>query len=187
MQTSTLYLTELVDNDSGDRKTAQKIIQGSKNGWFDYNDLATSITPLVVLAEQFTKIPNDTLGPFTNLAFKPEGITSLWNPVTSQFEWNYLEFGDMVDIRVDLEVTTESPNQTVELELVLGIGSGGEYSIPFANETEKNAGALDLNRFNGIYMGDPTTKNYPSEFRIKSDSNLTVKTRGFYIRVIKKS
>jgi hypothetical protein len=156
-------------------------------GLFDYNDLATSTTPISVTGGTgFVTITNDGLGSFTNKTYKPFGFSDIWNTSTNQFDWSDLSLGDMVDIRIDLEVTTTSPNQEVEVDLFLAFGDVSEYSIPFFKGSFKNADTHDINRFNGIYMGDSTTLSNPAEFMIASDDDCTVLVRGWYVKVIKR-
>ena len=37
------------------------------NGFADYNDAVTTVTPIILTANTWTDIPNDGLGSFTNL------------------------------------------------------------------------------------------------------------------------
>jgi hypothetical protein len=154
-------------------------------GLFDYNDLSTSTTPISVTggAESVT-ITNDGLGQYTNKTYKPEGFSDIWNSSTNKFDWSDLSLGDMIDIRIDIKVTTTSPNQDVNVYLVLASGDINEYTIPFFKGSFKNAGVHDINRFNGIYMGDDATLSNPSEFVIASDDDCTVLVRGWYVKVI---
>jgi len=155
-------------------------------GFFDYNDAATSTTPInVVGGGGFVKLTNDEAGPFTNKAYAPAGVTDVWDAVANEFDFTQLKLGDMVDFRLDLTVTTTSPNQDVDVRLFLGVGAG-EYSIPFVLTNIKSTGTVNLNRYNGIYMGDTNSLNNPGEFRIQSDSNATVVVNGWYVKIIKR-
>ncbi len=155
-------------------------------GFFDYNDLTTQSTAISVTGGAgFVNITNDEAGPNTNKLFPPTGITDVWDSTAMEFDWTQLKLGDMVDIRVDLTVTTTSPNQTIDLRLFLGVG-GSEYSIPFEEAIVKSSGTFIVNRFNGIYMGDTNTLNNPGEFRIASDGNATVVVTGWYCKIIKR-
>lgn len=68
----------------------------------------------------------------------------------------------------------------------MATGSGGTYDILFAKTQFKTAGEQPINRFNGVYMGDLNTKNFPARFKIRSDAAATVKVNGWYCRVIRK-
>lgn len=157
-------------------------------GWWDYNDLATSTTPISVPStETFVNLTNDGLGPFTNKAYKLSSVTDIWNSTTNRFDFSGLELGDTVDIRLDLQVTTTDPNQDIDIVMELGEGTAGAYQLPFINQNYKTAKAHDVIRFNSIYLGDTNTKDNPALFKIKSDGDADVKVNGWYCRVIKKS
>ena len=47
------------------------------NGFADYNDALTTVTPIVLTANTWTDITNDGLGSFTNLNSLPFGVTQL--------------------------------------------------------------------------------------------------------------
>jgi len=128
-------------------------------------------------------IPNDTLGPFTNRNFRPDGVTDVWNPDTGLFDWTDLKLGDMVDIRLDLAITTTSPNQTVIVELLVAV-DGFEYVIPFVQANVKTVGTYPVNRYNGIYMGDENTLLRGAKFRIRSDAAATMVVNGWYCKLL---
>jgi hypothetical protein len=153
-------------------------------GFIDYNDAATAVTPLTFTTGVPITLTNDTLGPFTNTAYPPTGVTSIY--ANNQFDWSQLSLGDMLDIRVDVEVTTASPNQEVKLEIKLGIGAS-EYSIQFLDIFEKIAGAHRLVAFSSIYMGDSNTLDNPAEFILESDGNGSIKVNGWYCQIIKRT
>jgi len=157
-----------------------------RGGVIDYNDLATTTTPISVSSGLVdVDITNDGLGSFTNKAYAPVGVTDIWDSTTNLFDFSQLAVGDMVDIRLDLTVTTTSPNQLVEIDLVLGVG-GFQYSIPFSRNSYKNASAQNVNRYNGIYMGDLNTLNNPAKFVVRSDSPALIVVNGWYCKILKR-
>ena len=161
-------------------------IDNFKGGFFDYNDVATQSTPIVVTGGGgFVKLTNDEQGAFTNKDYPPAGVTDIWDSINNRFDFSELNLGDMIDLRLDLEVTTTSPNQELDIRLFLGIGQS-EYSVPFVKLTYKTAGAQAINRFNGIYIGNLVTLNGFGEFRIASDANATVKVNGWYCKIIRR-
>ena len=108
-------------------------VDNCRVGFFDYNDQATKTTPINVPGN-LTKviITNDGAGPFTNLNYKPTNVPNIWDTTTNFFDFTNLKLGDMVDIRLDVSVTTQTPNQQVIIDLDVAIG-GSAYSIPFEN------------------------------------------------------
>ena len=155
-------------------------------GFADYNDAATAITPLVVTGGGGdVQITNDTLGAFTNTAYLPSGVTSIWNSTTNQFDFSQLSLGDMIDIRLELKPTIAGQNSEVEIDLELGVG-GSPYTISFGRQSFKTSGVKRIDRFNGIYMGDSNTLNNPGRFLIRSDTNLDLVVSGWYVKIIRK-
>lgn len=155
-----------------------------RGGFYDYND-SGSATVNVPTGLVNVDITNDAAGAFTNRNFPVIGISDVWNETTNRFDWSQLKAGDMVDIRLELFVTTTSPNQLVIVDLQLAEG-GFDYPISFANNVYKNAGVQTINRFNSIYMGDANTLDNPAKFVIRSDAAATVTVSGWYCRVLKR-
>ena len=150
-----------------------------KNGIFDYNDTATSITPISVSGGAgFVDLTNNELGPFTNKLYPPDGVTDIWNASTNEFDFNQLPLGSKVDIRIDLLVTTLSPNTQVDIALGLGVG-GSPYDIQWVDVFEKSAGAHRITVSDFIYIGDLNTKNNPAKFKIEADGNCSVIVNGW--------
>jgi hypothetical protein len=148
-------------------------------GMLDYNDLATATTPISVPGTStFIDIPNDGAGPNTNKLFKVDGVTDLWNAGTGLFDWSDLTLGDQVNIRLDLEVTTSSPNQTVIVRLLVAVG-GSPYNLLYAEQNFKDTGPHEINRFSMIYMGDTNTINNGAKFQISSDATADLEVRGW--------
>lgn len=156
-----------------------------KVGFFDYNDTGTAQS---VLVNTFTKLTNDTLGSFTNTSYTPTGVTDIWDEINNQIDFSQLSLGDTVDIRVDVDVTTTSPNQDISIQLLMAVGSGASYPIELDFMSPKSSGTYKILSYNGIYMGDTNTLNFPAEIQLKSDTAITsgIVVNGWYIRVIKR-
>lgn len=157
-------------------------------GFYDYNDTATSGAPIsVTAASGWVKLTNNGLGANSTSVFGLPRVAPVWiGGSTNQFRWSDLSLGDTVDIRVDVTVTTASPNTDVALALFLGVGSGSEYPIIFMpSRSFKSAGTYQITEFNSVYMGNALTVSNPAEFRIKTDGNATVVVNGWYVRVLK--
>jgi len=156
-------------------------------GFADYNDNATSGTPLNVTGGGAAVVlTNDTLGAYTNTQFLPEGVSRLWDASTNNFDWSDLKAGDMVDIRADITVTTSSSNTAIDVLLHLGTG-GSAYTIPFIQDYNfKASGTYQKVMFNSIYMGDANTLNNGGQFKITADANCTVVVNGWYVRCLRR-
>jgi len=156
-------------------------------GFADYNDNATSGTPLNVTGGGAAVVlTNDTLGAYTNTQFLPEGVSRFWDASTNNFDWSDLKAGDMVDIRADITVTTSSSNTAIDVLLHLGTG-GSAYTIPFIQDYNfKASGTYQKVMFNSIYMGDANTLNNGGQFKITADANCTVVVNGWYVRCLRR-
>lgn len=158
----------------------------TKVGFIDYNDAATATTPLLHIGGIDTKLTNDGLGPFTNRLYLPEGITDVWDPINNQFDWTELSLGDMVDLRVDIDVTTTSINQEVDIEINLAVGSGGQYALALDAISRKSVDTYKMVSFTGGYAGDLNTLNFPAEIILKSTDNCLIRVNGWYVKIIRR-
>lgn len=153
-------------------------------GFADYNDSGSS-QPITVVASPVV-LQNDGAGLYSNKLFLPQGVTDVWDVIGDQFDWSELKTGDMIDIRLDIVMTTVSPNTTIDINLHLGAG-GGAYIIPFiTKKILKSAGAHNINRFNGIYIGDTNTLDNGGQFKIIVDQDCSAVVNGWYIKIIRK-
>lgn len=154
-------------------------------GIFDYRDQATSTTPISVSANTSTIITNDGAATDTYKKLPDTGVTDLYNTSTNRFEFSDLTVGDMIDIRLDLEITTTVNNQVFSIDLELGQG-GTVYTVPFiVDQEKKTSGATSVIRYNGIYMKDANTINNTGQFKIISPDALTVEVHGWYCKLMK--
>ena len=107
-----------------------------KGGFIDYNDTSTTASPLVLVADTWTTIPNDGLGAFTNKTYKPEGVTELMDTSTGALDTTDLVLGSSILVRNDFSVTPNTNNSLLEFRYTLGTGAGA-YTL------EKLIGRLD--------------------------------------------
>lgn len=158
---------------------------GTHVGFADYNDLATATTPLsIVGGASAIYIPNDASGPQTTEVYLPAGITSVWDGLAGKFDFSQLSNGDMLDIRLALEVTTTSANQTVNVDLEMATDSVSPFDVHFITSNFKTAGTYQISRFNGIYVGSDFVRLNKARFKMDSDSNATVRVLGWYCKVL---
>lgn len=150
-----------------------------KVGFFDYNDTATTGTPIVVTGGGgFVFLTNNELGAFTNKLYPPYGVTDVWDASLNQFDFNELSLGSKMHYRIDLSLTTTAANQEVNLSIDLAIG-GSAYSLSVAQRQYKTAGAYPLVISSYVYMGDANTRDNPAKFKISSPNNATVVVNGW--------
>jgi len=157
-------------------------------GIVDYNDATTSVTPIALTTNTWTTITNDGAGAFTNTAYLPEGVTSLMDTATGEFDFSQLSLGDNAFVRNDFTVTPNTNNALLSLRYQLG-ASGASYTL------ETIIGRLDSGsgqpyRFSltpqMIYMGDTNTKDNPVKLQIKLSSNGSVVNAGSSIGIVRR-
>lgn len=155
-------------------------------GWEDYNDSGSPQSLTQNVAHYLT---NDATGGNTNITYKLPSSQGIWNPTLNQFEFNEggLVIGDVLDIRVDVEFTTAGINHTLVTEMILAIGSGVEFSIPFDPVEYDTAGTFRKTLSGKFYIGSANVLNYPAKIRVTSDgSGDSVKVNGWFVKSFKR-
>lgn len=185
-------IVEVVSNSNKVVEIVQRGAQGVSpfdDGFIDYNDTSTTASPLVLLADTWTTIPNDGLGAFTNKNFLPKGVTDLMDNTTGAIDPTQLALGDDFIVRNDFRVSPNINNALLKFRYQLGNG-GNEYNL------ETNLGRLDdgsgkYYRYSlttdYIYMGDLNTLNNPIKLQVNLSTDGTLINAGSVIRVFKGS
>jgi len=165
-------------------------ISGGGGGFIDYNDTNTSTSPVTLLANTWTTIPNDGLGAFTNKNYKPNGVTELMNTSTGAIDPTELNLGDSILIRNDYTITPSTNNALLKFRYGLGdVSAGNNYTL------EKIVGRLDSGSgidyreslvTDLIYMGDLNTRDNPIYLQVNLSSDGTLVNAGSVIQVIKR-
>lgn len=155
-------------------------------GWSDYNDLATTSTPIpLTVAGTFYPLTNDGAGAFSTNVFKIPSHSEIWDTTANEFDFSSLKVGDTIDFRLDYTVITSGVNRDIETELQLAIGSAGPYSLNMDFRPFKAAGTYQIIRWHSIYIGDTNTLNFPAKFATRSDgTGDTIIVNGWYVRTM---
>jgi hypothetical protein len=160
---------------------------GFSGGWADYADVATTGTPINVTAVPAV-LTNDGLGVDTKTAYLPiggNGITQLWDTSSNGFDFSDLNVGDMLDIRMDIDVIIASINTVVDVNL--HVGSGGSITVPFiSDQNYKATGTFEVIRYMGIYIGSTDVRDNLAQLKISADKNCTCTVNGWYIKAIRR-
>lgn len=164
----------------------QKSLRKSNIWFFDYNDLATQTTPIsVTWWAGYVDLTNDWEWPQTNKDNAPVWITDIFNVETWEFDFSQLLIWDMVDIRLDIEVTTAWHRQVIDVIIDVAILTVSNFSTHFLTSTYlKSAWTYSINEFIGWYIWNDYIRNNPAKIKIKSDWDCTVKVNGWYCKVI---
>ena len=150
-------------------------------GYALYED--SRVTTTTLAADVLTIIPNDALGTNTTNAYLPLGVTNLWNPGTSSFDFSELAVGDAVEMRIIVQPTTASNNTEIELDLFLGSG-GAQYKVPFiTTQNFQFAGLFEATRYTSFPIRDEDTRTSPAQFKAIADKNCTLQTDDFFVKV----
>lgn len=160
-------------------------LEGNTAGWMDYNDTTGSVA---VSAETWTTIPNNGLGPFTNTAYGPKGVSQLLDTSTGAIDPTELNLGDIIFIRNDFTVIPQTNNTSLDFRYSLGDGAGS-YTL------EQQLGRLDRGagiayrfslRIDSIYMGDANTRDNPIQLHVKCSGAATLTNAGSVIEVVRR-
>lgn len=154
-------------------------------GWGSYFN--GDQTPIAIPANTETKLTLTTTGGTEREEYLPLGVSGLWNSTTSQFDFTSLEVGDMVDLRVDGSLTNSGFNESFVLNLQVGIGSPGEFTLPFTSGNRLFAGTAAVSRYNGIFIGSESAKNFPAELRVVTTDAASGFLHDIYIKVLKRT
>jgi hypothetical protein len=178
----------LIANGSGSASFQNPPYSLAEVGWYDYNDTATTTTPIAItLANTFYDLTNNKLGAQTTNAYGVSDTVDLWNSATNRFDFSNLPLGSVVTTRVDLNWTTASANNSLEVDFEFAIGSGASFYLPVLGPAYVKAAAN--NRFvveRSFYIGNNNIKNYPARLCAKNDTTgSTIIVNGFYSVVSK--
>ena len=156
-------------------------------GFADYNDTSTASTPVAIVADTWTTLPNDGLGGFSQEQL-PTGITTLLDPSTGAIDISELpQYSDLI-IRPDFTVTPNSNNAALEFRFLLGTGAG-EYTLPTSFGRLDQGAGVEYRRStisHYIYAGDSNTIDNPIYLQIKLSASGTLVNAGMAIKVYKR-
>ena len=183
-------LNQTINNNADDAEQRLANVEGKifgRVGFVDYNDTATSVTPVTLPADTWVDIPNDGLGAFTNTTYAPNGVTNILTP-EGYIDCSEFDLGDLILIRADFTVFPTINNALVHFRYGLG-GNPNEYELPKlgvrlddgAGEPYRQAVAADF-----VYMGDTNTNDNTVRLQAKLSSGGTLVNAGMAIGIIKR-
>ena len=155
-------------------------------GGFYYADLTTQTTPLSYVSGEL-QLTNDIGGSETFLSKPPYGITSVWDEGLGVFNFSQLSIGDEVFIRADLNFTTNSIDQFVELKIVLGEGSANEKTINLGIYSIENIGEILLNGSVNFGINNEDWRTTDAKLYFSSSDIGSIKVVGFDVYIVRKS
>ena len=158
----------------------------SSNFIADYNDTSTTSSPVSLVGNTWTAIPNDGAGASTNLSYLPAGVTSLMDTSVGAFDFSELSLGNAVFIRNDFTVTPSTNNTLLELRYLLGAGAGSYVLQKIISRLDSGSGipyrfSLEPDL---IYMGDTNTRDNPITLQLRLSGNGSVVNAGSALSVV---
>ena len=162
---------------------ANQIYLRDRHGFADYNDTATTGTPITLVGGTWTALTNNGLGAQTTENF-PAEITTLIDTSTGAIDPTELTVNSDILVRPDFTVTPSSNNETLHFRYLFGPG-GSQESI------EATLGSLDLGagvpyRFSlathFLYIGSAFIGDNPIYLQVKLSGAGTVVNSGMAIK-----
>ena len=155
-------------------------------GFADYNDTNTSATPVTLVDDTWTNIPNNGEGAFSNIKL-PTGVTGLLDPNTGAILVDELPIGSSIIIRMDYTVTPTTNNAALDFRYTLGSGAGAYTLETTVNRLDEGSGREYRQALvtHYIYVGDDNTKNNPIQPQVKLSGGGTLVNAGMVIEVRK--
>ncbi len=158
----------------------------SVDGFIDYNDTSTTTTPLNLIADTWTTIPNDGLGAFTNKTYAPTGVPELMDS-QGRIDPTSLSLGDSFIVRNDFKVNPNTNNAVLEFRYELGAGINTYYLSSTVGRLDNGSGKFYQFSLTTdfIYMGDLNTVQNPISLQVKLSTNGFLVNSGSVIKVFK--
>ena len=155
-------------------------------GFADYNDTSTSATPVTLVDDTWTNIPNNGEGAFSNIKL-PTGVTRLLDPNTGAILVDELPIGSSIIIRMDYTVTPTTNNAALDFRYTLGSGAGAYTLETTVNRLDEGSGREYRQALvtHYIYVGDDNTKDNPIQPQVKLSGGGTLVNAGMVIEVRK--
>lgn len=104
--------------DVNEIKESVNSLYDTKGGWADYEDVATTATPINLAQNDWTDLTNDKTGSNTVTTYKPPYMTGeLWNSASNSVDFSEIGEGKVVIIRNDFDVTAGASNTRLDARL----------------------------------------------------------------------
>lgn len=151
----------------------------SEVGFVSYQDTATAITPIDIPGDgSYVPLTNNGNGQLTLLSHAPTGASDLWNVTTSVLDFSTLAVGDMVDIRVDMDVTTTNADQ--EFDVIVRLGAGDDLTALRVNKV--GIGSERVSGFVSFPILSALVRTGGGSIRVSSGNAATVRVDTIYIK-----
>lgn len=149
---------------------------------FDYNDSGSTIS----YTSGNIVLENDGAGSYTYEDEIPIGVT-IYDVLTNKFDFSNLNIGDTILIRSDVNITTTSANQIVNMYMELG-QDDTPYNIYFhSHKLFKTAGSYsNITSEIRITINNELTRDNSAQIKFNSDDDASIVVNGWNCTVIRK-
>lgn len=153
----------------------------SKFGFIDYNDTTGDVA---ITANEWTDVPNNGQGAFTNKLYRPEGVEEIIDVSTGYLDFSYLTLGSEIIVRNDFKITPQTNNSLLEVRYLLGQGAG-EYPLQFLSKRLDNGSGIPYPEtpIFAIYMGEENTRGGVGKLQVRLSTNGILNNAGSYISI----
>ena len=119
-------------------KTSVNDLYDNQGGFVDYEDAATSVTPINLTQDTWIDLTNDKAGSGTLTTYKPTYITGdIWDSATNTIDLSEVPVGKVLLIRNDYDITTGAANTRMDTRLYFPDTS---KSVEFAHDLISSSG-----------------------------------------------
>ncbi len=167
-------------------------VNSTQDGWivppttsfFDTADTATTVTPISHVGHltNTTQLTNNGLGAFSH-SYSPGSLIDPWDSSTNAFDFTDLNINDLVQVRLDIVVDTDSANQEFDIVAKFGIGSASEFTLNIYHAGFKDSGPHSVTITFPFYIGNADVRDNPAEFHIQSSQSADVVVNGWFTEV----
>jgi len=137
-----------------------------------------------ITADTWTQLLNDATGALCQ-SYLPSSIATLWDATTNAFTFAQVPVHSMLEIRLDIELTTTAVNQTADIAIDFGIGSPSEFRLSWAPQMLfRDTGSRTVVTYNGFYIGSTDIQESPAHVMFRTSDAATVQVNSWYSRII---
>jgi len=155
-------------------------------GYADYNDTSSAASPVALVAETWTNLPNDGLGSFSQNQLPNGGSTIL--DASGAIDCSALPLHSDILIRMDYTVTPNVNNAALSFRYQLGSGASIYFLERSVGRLDEGAGKPYRQSLltDYIYLGDINTRDNLIYPQVKLSSGGSVVNSGMAIKVYNK-
>lgn len=163
-------------------KTSVNALYDTLGGFAFYEDAATAVTPIAIVADTWTDLTNDKAGAGTITTYKPSYVSGdLWDSATNTIDLDELPNGKVVMIRTDFEYTPSSSNQHIDARLYFP-DIAKELHFVHADLGSQHAEHHFVST--SIFYTESNIQTSDVKIQVQCDGAGSVKVNGFLISVL---